>query len=149
MNKLVSIQRPPAYESDGYGWAMAQAELLRARHFEGIDWDNVAEEIESMGKSERNALVSNLTQVIMHMMKWDVQPNKRSRSWVVSIGTHRVHALQILDENPSLRASLDDVMLSAHRYARKLAAVETSLPPASFDNIQFSDAEVWDRDCSL
>ena len=74
------------YDKDGYGWAMEQAALLRARRFSEIDLENIAEEIESVGKSERRTLESHLSRLMMHLLKWQYQPERRGNSWVCRLG---------------------------------------------------------------
>ena len=147
MNEHVAIkrQKSPDYEVDGYGWAMAQTALIRDGRSDEIDWENVAEEIESVGKRERSTLKSHLIQVIIHMLKWDVQPERRGKSWYVSIGTQRVHAQDALRENPSLKPTLDEVVSEATNTARRLAAIETKLPEKHFDLVSYSVDDVFNR----
>src|SRR5688572_31260276 len=118
----------PSYETDAYGWAMETAEKIRSRRFDEItDWDNIAEEIESVGKSERSELRSFLEQVIIHLLKWQFQPEKRGRSWRLSIAEHRRRAADQLDENPSLKPVLNDLVSQAFELARIRAARQTGL----------------------
>ena len=147
MNQHVAIKRPasPDYLVDPYGWAMAQAALIRDGRSDEIDWKNVAEEIESVGKSERSALKSHLIQVIIHMVKWDVQPERRGRSWYISIGTQRIDALQVLDENPSLKPHLDEIVVSAIQLAKRKAQLETRLTAAHFESVVYTTDDVFNR----
>jgi Domain of unknown function DUF29 len=150
MNKLAKIfTEPPAdypdYSKDAYGWAMAQGRLLRERRFDYIDWDNVAEEIETMGRSERNVYRSHLIQLLIHILKWDAQPTHRGRSWYNSIINHRDDALQALAENPSLKPELDDVFAGALTKARRLAAQECNLAQGIFNAIDLSPADAFER----
>jgi hypothetical protein len=132
MNKMVSIKAAPDYDQDGYGWAMAQAEAIRARDFDAIDWDNVAEEIESVGKSEASSLQSALRVLMMHILKWTYQPERRSRSWALSIVSHRQQFEDVLEDNPSLKSRLDELRDRAYRRSRVEAALETGLALADF-----------------
>ncbi len=132
----------PAYDTDGYGWANSQADLLRARRFGEADWLNIIEEIESVGRSEWRSLESNLAQILIHLLKWHFQPELRSRSWLVSIGTHRLNFEADLDKNPSLKPKVPDTLLSAYTYARKRAALETGLDIQTFPDICPYD---WDE----
>jgi Domain of unknown function DUF29 len=146
MNKPAKITVPcssPAYDADGYGWAMAQGRFLRERRFDAIDWDNVAEEIETMGRSERRVVESALRVTLMHHLKWAHQELYRSRSWAVSISTHLATFDEELANNPSLRSSLDEILQNAYHRARIEAAQETGLPlklfpedPPSWDDIR-------------
>lgn len=117
----------PTYEADLYAWAMRQAEHLRAGNLGALDLQHLAEEIESVGKSEFGALVSNLAVVLQHMLKWDYQPGKRTRSWALSIDEHRVRVRLILRDNPSLKARVGDAVKDAYELAVRRAARETRL----------------------
>ena len=123
------------YDTDVYSWALEQERLIREGRWDEIDLDNVAEEIESVGKSEHNALESCLARVIQHMLKWDYQEGKRTRSWVGSIDVDRVRATLRLEKNPGLKSELDDIMRSAYRlavaYARKDTGLSRSVFPES------------------
>jgi hypothetical protein len=122
----------PAYEQDAYGWAIHQARLLRAGQLSDIDIDNIAEEIETMGRSERRSLSSNLMQILIHLLKWTYQPERRSRSWMVSIIKHRDGYRHDLEENPSLKPEVPAILVRAYDDARRLAAAESGLPIKTF-----------------
>lgn len=122
----------PPYELDGYGWAMAQAQLLRERQFDALDIDNIAEEIESVGKSERNSAESALRLLMMHILKWQYQPERRGRSWAASITSQRIAFAQLMDDNPSLKPKLKEMRDRAYRRARVEAVRETDLPIQTF-----------------
>jgi hypothetical protein len=126
MNKPFTL--PVAYEDDVYGWAMRQAALLRAGRMSEIDVVNVAEEIESVGISEYHRLVSAVRVLFIHMLKWDYQPERRSRSWTLTIIEQRERLERSLSRNPSLKGSLDEAFVHAYREAKPAAARETDLP---------------------
>jgi hypothetical protein len=151
MNKPSSIvaDKPandPDYNKDGYGWAMAQGRLLRERRFDAIDWDNVAEEIETMGRSERSVYRSQLERVLLHMLKWEAQPERRGVSWWLSITNGREEALRALEENPSLKPELQDIHAAALHKARRQAWAETGIPKSIFAAIEISQSEAFDRE---
>ncbi len=135
----------PDYHKDGYGWAMAQAAIIRAGRLDSIDWENVAEEIETMGRSERSAYRSHLIQVLIHLLKWDAQPERRGRSWYYSIVNHRDDALLALTENPSLKPELEEILASALKKARRLAAQECEMPQSVFDAMDISLSDAFER----
>lgn len=137
---------PPSYDADVHGWAMAQARLIRERSLAEVDWDNVAEEIESVGRSEQRSLQSNLTQLLVHMLKWDEQPERRGRSGLVSIHNHRTAALRDLRDNPSLKSSLAAIFAEALDDARRSAAIETGISRASFDKREYTIDQAFERD---
>ena len=140
MNEHVAIKKPasPDYDADGYGWAMAQSKFIREGLMDEVDWKNVAEEIETMGRNERGALE-------IHMLKWDVQPERRGRSWYVTISSQRVQALRVLTKNPSLKPALPEMVAEAMEDARRLAAIETNIPEKRFDLIEYAQDEIFNR----
>lgn len=124
----------PCYELDAYGWSLAQARLLRERRFNDADWANIIDEIETVGRSEWRTVRSALRVLSMHILKWQHQPERRSRSWATSIASQRVAFAQAIGDNPSLRPRLDEILQEAHQRARLEAAVETDLPAGAFSN---------------
>ena len=120
------------YESDFYAWAMEQAALLRARRFDAADIDNIAEEIESMGRGEKRELVNRLAVLLLNLLKWQFQPGFRSPSWSAAIREQRLRLRDHLDDNPSLKAHLDDALARGYRLAAIGAARETGLPESAF-----------------
>src|SRR6516164_467576 len=81
--------RTAGYWDDFYSWLIEQAAHLRSGRFEALDRENLAEEIESLGREQFNKLESALRVLMMHMLKWDHQPSLRSRSWIMSTPTTR------------------------------------------------------------
>ncbi len=110
---------------DTYRWAFEQAAHLRAGRFDQVDIMNVADEIESVGKSEFRSFASGLEVILIHMLKWDHQPSKRSRSWILSILEHRRRVREDLDDNPSLKSREAEAIQRAYGTARLRASRET------------------------
>jgi hypothetical protein len=121
-----------AYERDFYSWLMEQARLVREGRWSAIDHDNLAEEIESLGREQFNKLECELRVLLLHLLKWDHQPERRSRSWELSIATQRVEVTDVLDDNPGLKPRIPEAMTRAYRKARLDAARETGLEDAAF-----------------
>ena len=141
------VSDEPTYEGDLYAWSMRQAEHLRAGNFGALDLQRLAEEIEDVGKSEFNILVSALTVVIQHMLKWDQQPAKRTRSWALSIDEHRFRAERALEESPSLRSRWDEAVSRAYYYGVRRAARETRLSLSLFPaECPYSTKEIRQRE---
>jgi hypothetical protein len=115
------------YERDFYTWAMRQATLLREGRFEELDADNVAEEIESLGRTEARELRSSFRVLLNHLLKWQFQPRRRSKSWRNTIGRERDNAPLILKENPGLTSRRAELFAEAYRLARKDAMRESGL----------------------
>ena len=123
------------YEQDFYAWAMQQAELLRTRQLDCADLDNIAEEIESMGRSEKRELTSRLTVLLLHLSKWRHQPAFRGNSWRLTIKGQRLSLRHHLRDNPSLKSHLDQAMVDAFDRARIEAERETGLAAETFPDI--------------
>ena len=119
------------YDRDFYAWANEQAALLRAGRLSEADIANIAEEIESMGRSEKRELVSRLTVLLLHLLKWEFQPALRSGSWRRSITIQRIAVESHLDDNPSLKSMLGGALHEAYRVARLQAQDETGRPDAT------------------
>ena len=121
-----------SYERDFYAWALEQAALIRNGSFKELDRKNVAEEIESLARREFDKLVSFYGLILLHMLKWEHQPNFRGQSWALSIALHREHASRVLEENPGLKPRLDEALRKAYRVARIEALRETGLHTSTF-----------------
>ncbi|HEY3718618.1 MAG TPA: DUF29 domain-containing protein [Roseiarcus sp.] len=78
------------YDSDFYAWANEQAALLRAGRLGQADIEHIAQEIESMGRTEKRELVSRLRVLLVHLLKWRFQPTGRGSSWKASIRVQRL-----------------------------------------------------------
>jgi hypothetical protein len=141
--------RSALYESDFFAWSREQADLLRAGKLAQADIHHIAEEIESMGRTEKRELVSRLAVLLMHLLKWRFQPEKRSARWEATVQVQRNRLADHLDDNPSLKPLLPQALASAYRDARLEAAAETSLAVAAFPEAcpwtveQALDAEFW------
>ena len=118
---------PPRID-DTHRWAFEQAAHLRAGRFDQVDIMNVADEIESVGKSEFKSFASGLGVILLHMLKWDYQPSRRSLSWIYSILEHRRQVIEDLDDSPSLKSRRAEAIHRAYGAARLRAARETKQP---------------------
>ena len=135
----------PLYEQDFYAWANRQADLLRAGNFAAADMAQIAEEIESMGRSEQRELESRLTILLLHLLKWQFQPGYRGNSWRYSIMEQRRKIERHLRHNPSLRGKLPETFADAYGDAIIEAARETGLALTSFpDQCPWDFAQVME-----
>ena len=125
----------PLYESDPYAWSLRQAELLKAGRLSEIDAENIAEEILDVGRTEYRILESALRVLLSHMLKWDHQPDKRSRSWENTILEQRGKVQRQLRENPSLKARRAEAVREGYRAARLRASGETDLDIQNFPEV--------------
>jgi hypothetical protein len=141
--------KSPLYDQDFFAWSRHQAELLRAGHLAEADLEHIAEEIESMGRTEKRELISRMNVLLLHLLKWRYQPDKRGASWEASIRVQPNRLADHLDDNPSLKPLLPQALTSAYRDAALEAIAETGLPGVTFPGTcpwtveQALDAGFW------
>jgi hypothetical protein len=140
-------RRAASYEADFYAWTRDQAARLRDQKPEGIDWENIAEEIETSGRSERREIRSRLIVLLHHLLKWQFQPENRSNSWRASIVGARRELLRDLSENPSLKGYTTQILNDQYELAVLQAAGGTGLPDSAFPKrCPFTIEQVLDPD---
>ena len=136
---------PDFYDRDLVLWAETMAEFLRQGRFEQLDLVHLIEEVKDLGKRERDRLTSSIRLILHHLLKYQFQPSKRSRSWIKTIQRERLNIEIYLQDAPSLiRFLSDQELVKLYAQARKAAAIETELPiemfpldcPYSWDDIQ-------------
>jgi hypothetical protein len=132
-----AAKRKPAakrarYDEDLYTWVQEQVALLRAGRLDEIDVENIAEELSDVGKSEFAKLRSALRVLVMHMLKWDQQPEHRTPSWIYSIAEQRRRYHDVMADNPGLKPRRDEALRRAYPDARDWASDETHLHPSEF-----------------
>ncbi len=120
------------YHTDFYLWTQQQADLLRQGALSALDVENLIEEIETMGKSQRDATGSHMVIVMMHLLKWQYQPERRSNSWRDSIVNGRIQIEDLLDNNPSLKPHVQSLIEKGYAKAKRYASRETGLPLITF-----------------
>lgn len=120
------------YEQDFYAWANEQAALLRSGKLMAADIEHIAEEIESMGRTEKRELISRLAVLILHLLKWQYQPNLQGPSWHVTIEEQRRQLLRHIHDNPSLKSKILEATADAYGDAVLAALRETGLPKHTF-----------------
>ena len=131
------------YETDFYQWTQQQAALLRQGLLSAVDVENLAEEVESMGKSDRRSVESHLFITLTHLLKWKYQPQRRGKSWRLSIRNGRRDVERLLRDSPSLKPQLNDLAMEEYPGARNEAADETGLPLATFpEECEFSIEQI-------
>ena len=144
--EITNIQKP-LYEQDYYQWLTQTAKLLKEKKFTQLDLENLIEEIESLGKSEKRAIESNLIVVILHLLKWRYQPQKHSNSWKSSIREHRRRIQRLLTDSPSLKNYLAEIFATCYLAAKKQASDETGLSVVAFpEECPFSLTESLNED---
>ena len=135
------------YERDFFEWTQCNAALLRNGQFDQADIEHIAEEIEDMGLRDRRELESRLQVLAQHLLKWQFQPERRSRSWRDTIQIQRLEVVELLEEMPSLRRALHAGLNKVYRRSIARIVIETSLPEATFpSNAPFTLEQMLDRE---
>jgi hypothetical protein len=144
---VTQVNSKTLYDTDFNLWIEETVKQLQSGNFNNVDLENLIEEIESMGKSNKRELKSRLAVLIMHLLKWRYQPNKRTNSWLDTIREQRLQLLLILQDSPSLKPLLQQEFEQWYRYARKEAAKETQLSLETFpESCPFTIEAVLDLD---
>ena len=123
---------PARIEEDFAAWCHEQAALLRRRLFADADLPNIIEELESMGREQRHAIASSYRLLIAHLLKWQFQPDRRSRSWAVTITRERANIAEREADNRSLAADAAEIVAAAYPRAVREAMREADLPREAF-----------------
>jgi hypothetical protein len=120
------------YETDYLQWIEATVQRIQSQDYGAVDWENLVEEIEDMGRRERHSLESNFIVMVIHLLKWQFQPQRRSGSWEGSIIEHRRRVNKALKDSPSLNSYLIGLEAECYKEAVKQAKAETGLPLEAF-----------------
>ncbi len=135
------------YETDFYAWTLEQSKLLKVGNFKDLDVVNLAEEIESLGKQQRQELRNRLGILIGHLLKWDYQSEKRSKSWQATIREQRREILRLLQENPSLQPYSAEAAADAYESGLDLVVRETPLDYKNFpEDCDYTVEQLLDPD---
>jgi hypothetical protein len=132
MSTLKTASLAANYDGDFHEWALEQARALKNRQLSQLDWDNLAEEIESLGKSDQREVMSRLATLLIHLPKWRYQPERRAKSWSDTIARERLELLLIFEQSPSLKRFAETGFAKAYRLARGEAARQTGHGLRSF-----------------
>ncbi|TXT35905.1 MAG: hypothetical protein FD135_4622 [Comamonadaceae bacterium] len=123
------------YETDVVAWANEQAALIRAGRYDQLDVQHIAQEIEDVGKSEQRELASRMSVLLMHLIKWQFQPQKRSVSWTLTIKEQRRLSKRRIERTPSLAPMLldpewiDDIWVDAKSLTEKETGIDQGILP--------------------
>ncbi len=134
------------YEQDYALWLDTTGQLLKAGRLAEVDIANLLEELNDMGRSEKQALTSNLIVVLMQLLKYAYQPGQRSNSWRFTLKEHRRRLQEALDISPSLRPYFEQILADCYQEARDLTATETGVGLENFPiENPFTQEQVLDR----
>jgi Domain of unknown function DUF29 len=140
------MQTTTLYDQDFYAWTQRQIELLQAQHWEQVDIENLIEELDSLGKQQRQELRNRLGLLLGHLLKWRYQPEARSKSWFYTIKEQRQEIQRHLKENPSLKPYLSEAIEIGYEKGLNLVGKETPLDPNQLPQAcPFSEAEIFDQ----
>lgn len=117
----------PAYVDDYAAWLEHQRVLMREHRLEELDLENLIDEVGDLGSEVFDKYASAIEVVLLHMLKWDFQSERRTRGWVLSILEHRRRLETVLAKNPSFKSRRDEAIMQAYRYAQVRAARETDM----------------------
>ncbi len=120
------------YDTDLVAWANQTARLLREQRWGEVDWEHLIEEVEDLGKSERSAIGAQMERVMLHLLKWEYQSQRRSDSWLDSITDSRSQIRRKVEDSPSLKNYPDQVLGKEYGRACREAARQTGLDMATF-----------------
>ncbi|BAY79737.1 hypothetical protein NIES25_62230 (plasmid) [Nostoc linckia NIES-25] len=135
VNKLEKMYASHLYETDFYAWTQEQVSLLKNQEWEQLDTVNLIEEIETLGRRERQELRNRLGVLLGHLLKWQFQSEKRSNSWLGTIREQRVQIKLLLQDSPSLKPYLNEVFLTVYELGLALAIRETELDENVFSKL--------------
>jgi hypothetical protein len=143
-----TLERPRAlYDQDLLAWAERQAAHLRAGQLDRLDVEHLIEELEAMAGKLRRELKNRLRILLAHLLKWEAQPKRRSRSSAATIAEQRDQIEALLEENPSLGQHLDETARRVYPRALRLAAIETGLPQHALPpELPYATAEILGDD---
>jgi hypothetical protein len=138
-----TLVRPSLYDQDFLAWTEQQAGLLRAGRLDQLDLDNLAEELDTMGRSEWGELENRLEVLLMHMLKWDYQPARRSRGWKSTMREQRNALRRLIRRSPGLKRNQEATIADVYQDAVGRAIDETGLSAETFpDELPYGVAEV-------
>ena len=135
------------YEADFLVWINTQAELLRTQRLDQLDLENLIEELEGMARAQKREFKHRIEQLLLHLLKCKLQPERMSGSWRSTIREQRDRIRDLLQEMPSLKPLLQDCLTHAYVSAAKHAADQTRLPLSAFpEKNPFTMAQIFDDD---
>lgn len=120
------------YNKDFSAWAHLQADLLKSKDFNHLDLMHLIEEVEDMGNQNKHELKNRLIILIMHLLKWKLQPERKGNSWYQTIANQRIDIAELLEDNPSLKHFLPEIFPKAYGVAVSKASLETGINKKAF-----------------
>lgn len=135
------------YETDFNLWIEQTVNQLKNGQIQDLDLENLIEEIESMGRSDKREIKTRLIVLIMHLLKWKYQPKKQTTSWIATINEQRRQIKVVLKDSPSLKPYIQNEIDDCYQDARKDAEKETKLSIEIFPlECPFTQEQILDPD---
>ena len=142
-----TLDKPSLYDTDYVAWLDEQVSHLRATRLSALDVENVADELESLMRSQRQQLENRLEVLILHLLKWDHQPAKRTNRWRATVEEQRSRIRRLLRDSASLKREVEPICLDVYADAIRAAAIETRLSETAFPpTLPYSVEEIFERD---
>ena len=133
------------YDRDYFAWIEATLRGLKQQDYSSVDWNHLIEEIADRGRSEKRSLESSLVIVLLHLLKWQYQPERRSKSWAASIAEHRRRIRKQIKDSPSLKPFIAEELPQSYADSIRQASIETGLPMEVFSvDCPYAIAQVLD-----
>ena len=147
MQDRPEVEDRTLYDTDFVVWCNEQARLVRERRFDELDIANVAEELESMGRSDKNQIRSRLRVLVAHLLKWKYQPGARTPGWRRTIRDQREEIMDVVTTSPSLKKFPAAIAVDVYSSARNRASEETGIDYTLFpDECPFTAEQILDPD---
>jgi hypothetical protein len=142
-----ALEKPSQHDTDYVAWLEEQAAHLRAGRLSALDVENVAEELEGLMRSQRQQLENRLEVLLLHLLKWDHQPDQRANRWRSTVAEQRARIRRLLRDSPSLRQALQEAAHEVYAEAAEQAAIETGLDRAAFPSrTSYSVDQILERE---
>lgn len=146
MNKI-DLKTLTSIDDDFALWAAEQAALVRAHRFDRLDLENVAEELESLGRGDKYQIDSRMEVLLAHLLKWEFQPGERTNSWRAILFEQRYRINRLIKESPSLRGRPGEILAGSYTIGRYEAIKETKLPEMAFpETCPYTIEQILDPD---
>jgi hypothetical protein len=144
---ISSLHPTDLHATDYVQWIESTVAKLQRQDYANVDWQKLIEEIEDMGRSERKSLKSNFIVVVLHLLKWQYQPEMRGGSWAGSIVEHRRRLRDAIADSPSLKPHLQEAYQDWYGDVVRQAIAETQLDPETFSaTCPYTLSEILDFD---
>lgn len=132
-------------DKDHYAWTQETIEKLRQGKLNEVNMEDLIEELEDMASSDRRELRNRLSVLLMHLLKWRYQPERRGRSWQLTIEEQRIAIQDSLEDSPSLKPQVAQIGEKAYRRAVVLAARETNRDKSTFPTTFEETGWTWEQ----